>query len=526
MFVDEAQDSQPALAAYLEAAQLAPASHRLLHKILDIYTAREDWPNAVDTLEKIAATASAAERRAAYFYAAGVIGRDKLKDLDLAAEYFGKAVTEFPFHPKAFGALEATLEHKGDYKNLARAYRGRLKQLVGSDDDGLGLWTRLGEICSEHLNDFESAIAAYEVATRLEPGNMEYHEQLANLYLEGGPGHRRAAISELQILLESDPSRVELFKALFQLYRAEGETDKAFCLAQALVFLGAADTEETTLFTEYRPRVFAPANRHLTEELWQKSIFHTRESRYVNAIFSQVVGQLSATTAQPPSAFSLGDDALAGDQLAAKLTRYAAQILALDPLPMVYVMPHVDGVRVANTVKAGRLAPSVLLGQDSLNNDDERQLAFEVGKRLTYLRPDRFVSYSLGTLDKLESAFLATLAAAGVGEASEGDMARLATHLRKSVPRAVLEQISEVAAKMPSAPSNEMIANWRIATELTSSRVGFVLCDDFEVAAHSMATDSGSSTPLGAKERIQELLAYSVSENYFAVRRHLGLSVV
>ena len=525
LYAQELGDQQRALGAYHEAIGLAPTSHKLLHKTLDIYSAQKDWRRAVECLERIAGTASSPDRRAKYFYAAAVIGRDELGDRDVAAEHFAKALEEDPDHPKAFAALDAILEEKGDYKALARSYRKRLKKVADSPEVGLKLWTRLADICAEHLGDMESAIAAYEVAASLDPDNLERHEQLANLYLEAGDEHRPSAIAELQILLEADPDRVELFKALFQLYLDEGQTDKAYCLAQALIFLGAAGEVEQSLYNRLRPAKFMVAKRRLTEELWQKAILHARESRHVNAIFGQLVGPLSATTAQPPSAFDLSAADQVGVEriLAAKLARYASEILGLEPEPELYIRRDTEGVRVANTASSGRLAPSVLIGGAPLESDDERQLAFEVGKRLAYLRPDRYVNYSLGSIPKLESAFLAALAAAGVETAPEGEAANLAGHLRKSVPRAVLEQVAAVAEKMPGDPKNGTISGWRSATELTSNRVGFILCNDLEVAARSVATEATIS-PLPAKVRLRDLLAYSVSEDYFTVRRHLGFA--
>ena len=66
--------------------------------------------------------------------------------------------------------------------------------------------------------------------------------------------------------------------------------------------------------------------------------------------------------------------------------------------------------------------------------------------------------------------------------------------------------------------------NWRNATELTANRVGLILCDDLETAARVIATEKASTT-VPAKDRLRDLLAYSVSEPYFAVRRHLALNV-
>ena len=76
---------------------------------------------------------------------------------------------------------------------------------------------------------------------------------------------------------------------------------------------------------------------------------------------------------------------------------------------MVWMQEAGDGLRVANTVGLGaerqRLVPSLLVGAPQLGKTDERELAFEVGKRMAYLRPERFVTLAVGTLPKLESAF-------------------------------------------------------------------------------------------------------------------------
>src|SRR5690606_26451488 len=144
-----------------------------------------------------------------------------------------------PTMPKAFEAIDQLLADAGAWKQLARHHRRLLKRL-GDDapaDQALRLWSRLGDICADHLGDQESAIAAYEVAVSIDPDDAARREQLANLYLEAGPDRRKDAIAELQFLIGVQPERVELYRALSTLYREEGDVDKAFCLAQALVFL-------------------------------------------------------------------------------------------------------------------------------------------------------------------------------------------------------------------------------------------------------------------------------------------------
>jgi len=526
------RDAATAVGAYLEALELSPGSHVLLHKLLDAYTEQKQWRRSVETLDQLSALETAPNRRAKYHYAAAVIARDELGDAELAVDKFSAALDDAPATPKAFEAMDKLLTEKKDWKSLARAYRRHLKRMgeEAPSDQQLAMWTRLGDLCLDHLGDTESAIAAFEVASSLAPDDIARHEQLADLYLEAGETRRADAIEELQVLLGDAPDRVELYKALSNLYREEHMLDKAWCLAQALVFLGAASDDERRLYEKHRPHQFSPASRRLTEELWQKAIIHPREDRAVGAIFASTLGGLVATSAQPAQAFGLADrdraDLERDTRPAARVVKYAAGVLALDPPPMVWLQKDGDGLRVANTSERGRLVPSLLVGAPHLDKTDERELAFEVGKRLAYLRPERFVMFALGSLTKLENAFAAALIAAGTPGPDTGDEAKkLAAGLRNTVPGAMLEQVASLAGKVSSRLGNGLITGWRSATDLTANRVGLILSNDLEIAARLVATEAGAMSTLSAKDRLRDLLAFSVSEGYFTVRRHLGVHV-
>jgi tetratricopeptide (TPR) repeat protein len=538
------KDVTSATGAYLEGLKIAPASRVLLHKLLEAFTEQRQWRRAIETLDQLSGLEDSPERRARFHYTAAVIARDEVHDQELAVDKFNAALDDNPMTPKAFEGIDAVLTARKDWKNLARAYRRQLKR-VGDDvptETLVELWTRLGDVCADHLGDTEAATEAYQVACELAPDDVQRHEQLADLYLEAGEARRAEAIQELQFLVAHAPERVELYKALANLYRAEHELDKAFCVSQALVFLGAASTEERMLYEKFRPRSFTPAPRRLTEELWQKSIIHPREDKAVGAIFASTLGALAAGTAQPITAFGLTPDArtdLDRDPRAvSRVVKYVAGVLAIEPTPMVWLQEQGDGLRVANTVGLGadrqKLVPSLLVGAPVLGKADERELAFEVGKRMAYLRPERFVTLAVGTLPKLEAAFAAAVLASGARLTGhdgqpynpENDEAKkLAGQLVKQVPGPLLEQVGELSTKLAGRVGNGLIANWRAATDLTANRVGFILANDFEVAAKGIATEGASLSSMSVKERLRELLAYAVSEQYFAVRRHLGLHV-
>jgi hypothetical protein len=67
---------------------------------------------------------------------------------------------------------------------------------------------------------------------------------------------------------------------------------------------------------------------------------------------------------------------------------------------------------------------------------------------------------------------------------------------------------------------------WMGAADLTSARVGFALTNDLAAAARVISTEPLTTSPVSPKDRLKDLLAYSVSEDYFAVRKFLGLEVM
>ena len=546
------KDLSGSTSSYASGLELAQGdvslTRSLLHKLLEAFTEQRQWRRAIETLDQLSAQEASPDRRARFHYTAAVIARDEVRDAELAVEKFHAALDDAPMTPKAFDGVEKLLQERKDWKNLARAYRRQLKRM-GEDapvETLVQLWTHLGDVCADHLNDIEAATEAYQVASELAPDDMERHEQLADLYLEAGEARRQEAISELQLLINHAPDRVELYKALALLYRAEHELDKAWCVAQALVFLGAASDEEQLLYRRFRPSNFQPAPRRLTEELWQKAIIHPREDRHVGAIFSSTLGALAAGTAQPITAFGLTaetrTDLDRDPRAVSRIVKYVTSVLAIDPAPMVWLQESGDGLRVANTVGLGaerqRLIPSLLVGSQLIGKSDERELAFEVGKRMAFLRPERFVTLALGTLPKLEAAFAASVLAGGKNvtahdgkpfaqhaQATNDEAQALARSLRQQVPRPLLEQVGELSGKLSGRVGNGLISTWRTATDLTANRVGFVVSNDLETAAKAIATEGATTSSLSVKDRLRDLLSFAVSEQYFNVRRHLGLHV-
>jgi hypothetical protein len=95
------------------------------------------------------------------------------------------------------------------------------------------------------------------------------------------------------------------------------------------------------------------------------------------------------------------------------------------------------------------------------------------------------------------------------------------------VPKTVAEQIAAVGRKLVAERGGTLdVPAWMGAADMTSARVGFALTNDLGSAARVISTEPIAGSPVSPKDRMKDLCAYSVSEDYFAVRKVLGLEVM
>ena len=69
------------------------------------------------------------------------------------------------------------------------------------------------------------------------------------------------------------------------------------------------------------------------------------------------------------------------------------------------------------------------------------------------------------------------------------------------------------------------LAKWGNAVDATAHRVGFIICGDLEVAARMVSVEPVVVGGPQVKDKVKELVLYSISEDYFKVRNHLGTTI-
>ena len=536
---------QKSIAAFLEALEVRQDDHQLLQKVLDLYTETEQWKKAVEAILRFVALEKDALRKGSYYQAAGTICRDKLKALDEAIDYYNMALDNFfvdgsekipksflPRALKAFADIDKILTTKRDWKAQERAYRQMIKRLKPGDKVLIDLWHALGEIYRSRLKQYQSAVAAFEVAQQLDPSNKDRREILAELYILSGPDHVDKAVEQHMEMLKLEPFKYDSYKALRRIYMDSHQYDKTWCICNALNFLRKADPEETQFYEQYKPRGFVKAKSRMTEEIW-RHVHHPDENPYVGAIFAAIWQGASMIRAQPHKAFGLKPKdrrAIETDQLQfSKIFYYTAQVLNV-PLPHVYLQPEQPGeIAVANAQDKGQLQPSFVVRASLLQGRPEKEIAFVAARWLTFMRPDHFLKLALPTNTELKAAFLSAITMVKRDFPLPGDMraavGQYLPEMQKRIQPHSLEQLGMVVNRFIQAAPEVNLSKWGNAVDATAHRVGFIISGDLEVAARMVSVEPVVVGGPQVKDKVKELVVYSISEDYFKVRSHLGTTI-
>ena len=541
-----------AVTAYEAALKIEPERRSTLHKILELYTKGSRWQSAAETLVRLADVEGDKAVRARALYTAALIRRDELGHLTEAADLFERALDDAPEMTQAFDALEKLYRDESDWKELARSYRRMIKRLPveGMPELRLRLWTRLGEVTLKRLRNRDAAQTAFEVAVSLDPTDIVRREVLADLYVQAGPDAADKAIASYQYLVAQDPNRMAPYRALAKLYGETGALDKQWCVAATLSFLHKADAGLEAIYQRHRTDQLPLAKRRFSEEVWHR-VLHPDEDRLLDALFVLVGAPIAGPAARTHAACGLKRrrrvDITLDARPAARAFFRVAETMDLPKPELFFAETDDSETALLNLQDKGISTPALVLGRSTLGRESEVELVFDLSKRLAFLRPERFLRYALWTPVALDQALRIALAlsrspaGADIAEGADSkvadqevaaqeladpDVDRLTASLRKTVARPILDELAVVGRKLVAERGEHIdLMRWIVATDLTAARAAFVVAGDLWAAARVISSEPVSVTPLAAKQRLKDLIGFSVSEDYFACRRLLGFEV-
>ncbi|WP_437995026.1 hypothetical protein WMF26_26980 [Sorangium sp. So ce185] len=390
------------------------------------------------------------------------------------------------------------------------------------------LCRRLGMLFRDHLEDPSSALEAFEGAVVERPDDVP--GRLSAASLARGAGRLERAAAHLQAAAVLDPGNVQVFHDLFDTFQKLRRVDQAWAAASVAVYLGAAEARERFIFEEHRPAGLVQPARGLSPGSWDLLRAADRDRALEEVLASVADAAVRARLAQrardkqiphvDPAARADAERNAAG---VVRLFSWASRCLAI-PTPAVYLRKDAPIAVAAVTVEE----PSVLVGGEALRGRTAAELAFLVGSHVAYhVGPHRLLLH-FPSLEELGVCLAAAVKVARPSEPVPAELEgavlalmplldeRLTERERDALEAAVFE-LYEIRAPLD-------LAHWVGSVERCAARVGYLLTGELSVAASSL---SRGDTPgvLTAEEKIGDLLSFTVSDAYHALREELGVAI-
>ncbi len=159
---------------------------------------------------------------------------------EIAENYYFKSTSLNPRATQSWLGRGKLAMARGEFQVAVLSFETYLR----TKSENIEVWKLLGRSYKE-LENFVSAIDAYNDAIELEPTNQELYEELGDLYLF--MGHEDVAkdkyLQAMQVEEKTRPVNADIYNKLSRLYLAEGNIQKAFNLCNELLTLSKNNDE-------------------------------------------------------------------------------------------------------------------------------------------------------------------------------------------------------------------------------------------------------------------------------------------
>jgi tetratricopeptide (TPR) repeat protein len=523
-------DRTRASKTYVAALEERPDDRKLLTKLMQLYSEEKDWAKLVEVVLRLADFVEDPKQRAKYMHTAAIVSSRQLGETEQALTFYTRALEFDPTLAKAMDEAIELRRQKGDHEGVERLLKSRLENAKQAQDRAkiVQVLDQMGELYRKFLNEPELAIDAYEASQAFDPDGQERAETLAELYASDVTQYLDKAVKAQAQILQRNPYRVESYKLLRRLYTEARQPDPAWCLCQALAVLNLAEPDEERFYRRHRADNAAPAQAVLDEEDWSVRMAHGDADPLLTRVFAAI--QPTIIRARTQSLEALGYDPQYRVELEAhpypvsQTLYYASGVLGF-PAPPVFQNPNDPaglGFLHAHT-------PAIVLGRAAFESVVPNQsLAFVAGRHMTYFRPGFYVRHLVPTGTGLKAWLFAAIKLCvpqfPVAPDLQGQVNDAMGFMQPDFQGVQRERLSSMVSKLLQSGGAVDLKKWVGAIDMTADRAGFLLAHDLATAAEVMrATEDASSVP--GKERVKEVVLFSISEEYLALRKKLQITV-
>ena len=522
-------DNDYAARCFLLALDEAPNDRRILTRLMQLFSAEKDWSRLLDVVVRLADLIDDSTQRAKYLHTAAMVAAREIGDPVRALGLLDAALDADPTHEGATMEALAIRRRLADWDGIKELLKRRAQQLaaMGRHAELLPCLEELGETY-ERLGSIEQAARVYESALDVEPDGVRWLERLARTYASD-PAYVERGQEALALWIEVDPYRPEPYQLLRRMYTQARQADGAWLAAQALHVLGQAQPDESRFYQRFRVSELVTARRRLTAEEWMELVMPDDGEPLITSLFSLIEPYVLATRGRPESAYGLGvEDELDMERYPHGLVYafyHGAQVFPADE-PRIFQRQS-DPARVTPLATP---SPAVVLGSGAFAEGmGPLESAFIAGSELSHALPGLRLRTLLPNVTSLKSWLLGAIRlvkpkfpVAGELESSVSDAARV---IESAATGEYRDHLVHTVSKLLQDSAALDLKRWVRSVDQAADRAGLILCGDLDTAASLIRSEPARQGTVEPVTRARDVLIYSVSSAYIALRERLSISV-
>jgi hypothetical protein len=355
--------------------------------------------------------------------------------------------------------------------------------------------------------------------------------ELERLTASMADGRHFDAVTHARAALRFAPRDAQTYRALNMLFEKLGRPDGCWNVACVLDACGMADVNESLLASLHRPEGLLAAKGVLGDEDWKRRLLYPERESTLDDLFLALGGaivEVGAETARRKRRLPVLDPGTEQDPQKSTTTLartlvWSARLLGI-PAPALYVVDGAPG-----ELTPAPTAGNAVLASKSLGSGLELpELAFLWARRLVMFRPEHRIAAFLPNAAELED-FVRAAQVLGLGndrsfKRLEGDTKLFARGLKRHL-RVVDRPAFEAAANRISREAiAALVASYRRSIDFAAGRAGLLAAGELGLALR-MTERFPQFGPVSLDEQKADLLTYSVSDEYAALRERLGVAL-
>ncbi len=523
---EKLKDVEGAAGRLKEALLVNPEDRAVLGDLLKIYTTTKQFNEVIDVVLRIASLVDDPGQLARYYSTAAKIYRRELKRPQKAIEYFELAVEQDSTLDEAESAIIEILTEHSEWEHLESHYKKAIARLPKDSlsADKMAIYKPLADLLINKLDRQKDGILITEAMVKLEPENNAWKEKLVDLY-GWKPDYAKKATTMHRQLLAANPGRVDSFRMFYRIFSADEAPDKAWCAASLLSLLNQASPEERTYYREYQPEDLPTLSSRLQDEHWSRLLIHDEMNQTISAIFAVIGSAIASVKGQNHSQLGLDPttalDVTTDTSSFAGFVNFAAGAMSITPPPLFYHQGQKGGFDLVTTNP-----PCIVAERGAKEIRDRMGTAFALGQQLTLCRSGLYVRKVVESGTELSAWLLASIKSfvptLPVPSDLAGPVSDKLPSLR-SLDTNSLERLQGHVQSFVAMTTDVNLKRWARSVDYTMDRAGLLLCGDVAVAVRMLKTQIKDKATLA--DRLRALTLFTVSDEHFQLRNHLGTAL-